>query len=200
MTSRLTCWRVPPCRTKVKLRLETAYGEWVERIPAWIKWATQVGPGRQAEEGRVLTDLSSAVGLVPTPQNLLRRQQAPKRIKGRIMVHVPYVRVACWHTQGRVCSAVWLRCVWQAWGEHAGWWAGPAALLRPACVYKTCCFPWRAQPHPCLLSQSSLRGMCTTLTTTTLAASSQDWTLPRRFPVPGVPLFVLWQNPSSFGM
>nr|BAF98234.1 starch branching enzyme II [Parachlorella kessleri] len=28
-------------RTKVKLRLETAYGEWVERIPAWIKWATQ---------------------------------------------------------------------------------------------------------------------------------------------------------------
>ncbi|PSC69001.1 starch branching enzyme isoform A [Micractinium conductrix] len=28
-------------RTKVKIRLETAYGEWVERIPAWIKWATQ---------------------------------------------------------------------------------------------------------------------------------------------------------------
>ncbi|KAL4441059.1 hypothetical protein ABPG77_010490 [Micractinium sp. CCAP 211/92] len=28
-------------RTKVKTRLETAYGEWVERIPAWIKWATQ---------------------------------------------------------------------------------------------------------------------------------------------------------------
>jgi hypothetical protein len=33
----------PPCRTKIKVRLETAYGEWVERIPAWIKWATQVG-------------------------------------------------------------------------------------------------------------------------------------------------------------
>jgi hypothetical protein len=31
-----------PHRTKVKARLETAYGEWVERIPAWIKWATQV--------------------------------------------------------------------------------------------------------------------------------------------------------------
>ena len=30
------------CRTKVKVRVETAYGEWVERIPAWIKWATQV--------------------------------------------------------------------------------------------------------------------------------------------------------------
>ena len=29
-------------RSKVKTRLETAYGEWVERIPAWIKWATQV--------------------------------------------------------------------------------------------------------------------------------------------------------------
>jgi hypothetical protein len=26
----------------VKARLETAYGEWVERIPAWIKWASQV--------------------------------------------------------------------------------------------------------------------------------------------------------------
>jgi hypothetical protein len=29
------------CRSKIKTRLETAYGEWVERIPAWIKWATQ---------------------------------------------------------------------------------------------------------------------------------------------------------------
>ena len=29
-------------RTKIKTRLETAYGEWVERIPAWISWATQV--------------------------------------------------------------------------------------------------------------------------------------------------------------
>ena len=40
----------PPARsTKVKTRLETAYGEWVERIPAWIKWATQVrAGGRQA--------------------------------------------------------------------------------------------------------------------------------------------------------
>lgn len=28
-------------RTKVKTRLETAYGEWVDRIPAWIVWATQ---------------------------------------------------------------------------------------------------------------------------------------------------------------
>ncbi len=28
-------------RTKIKCRLETAGGEWVERIPAWIKWATQ---------------------------------------------------------------------------------------------------------------------------------------------------------------
>eukprot|EP00891_Asterochloris_glomerata_P008249 jgi/Astpho2/8249/Aster-01334 len=27
--------------TKIKTRLETAYGELVERIPAWIKWATQ---------------------------------------------------------------------------------------------------------------------------------------------------------------
>ncbi len=26
----------------MKVRVETAYGEWVERIPAWIKWATQV--------------------------------------------------------------------------------------------------------------------------------------------------------------
>ena len=23
------------------MRLETSYGEWVERIPAWVKWATQ---------------------------------------------------------------------------------------------------------------------------------------------------------------
>ncbi|DBB05355.1 TPA: hypothetical protein ACH3X3_010575 [Trebouxia sp. C0006] len=30
-----------PHRTKIKTRLETAYGEWVERIPAWITWATQ---------------------------------------------------------------------------------------------------------------------------------------------------------------
>jgi 1,4-alpha-glucan branching enzyme len=28
-------------KTKVKARVETAYGEWVDRIPAWIKWATQ---------------------------------------------------------------------------------------------------------------------------------------------------------------
>ena len=26
----------------MKARVETAYGEWVERIPAWAKWATQV--------------------------------------------------------------------------------------------------------------------------------------------------------------
>ena len=26
----------------MKVRVETAYGEIVERIPAWIKWATQV--------------------------------------------------------------------------------------------------------------------------------------------------------------
>ncbi len=30
-----------PCRTKLKARIETADGSWVERIPAWIKWATQ---------------------------------------------------------------------------------------------------------------------------------------------------------------
>ena len=30
-----------PHRSKIKIRLETAYGEFVERIPAWIKWATQ---------------------------------------------------------------------------------------------------------------------------------------------------------------
>jgi 1,4-alpha-glucan branching enzyme len=30
-----------PHRTKIKTRIETAYGEWVERIPAWIRWATQ---------------------------------------------------------------------------------------------------------------------------------------------------------------
>jgi 1,4-alpha-glucan branching enzyme len=30
-----------PHRTKIKTRLETAHGEWVERIPAWVKWATQ---------------------------------------------------------------------------------------------------------------------------------------------------------------
>ena len=29
-----------PHRTKVKARVETAYGEWVERIPAWIKWVS----------------------------------------------------------------------------------------------------------------------------------------------------------------
>lgn len=28
-------------RTKIKARLETDGGQWVERIPAWIKWATQ---------------------------------------------------------------------------------------------------------------------------------------------------------------
>ena len=28
-------------RTKLKCRLETPDGQWVERIPAWIKWATQ---------------------------------------------------------------------------------------------------------------------------------------------------------------
>lgn len=28
-------------RTKVKCRIEGADGAWVERIPAWIKWATQ---------------------------------------------------------------------------------------------------------------------------------------------------------------
>ncbi len=35
-------WVFTVRRTKVKSRVETAYGEWVERIPAWIKWATQV--------------------------------------------------------------------------------------------------------------------------------------------------------------
>ncbi|KAK9791176.1 hypothetical protein WJX73_007550 [Symbiochloris irregularis] len=30
-----------PHRSRIKARLETAYGEWVERIPAWVKWATQ---------------------------------------------------------------------------------------------------------------------------------------------------------------
>ena len=29
------------CSSKVKCKLETCYGEWVERIPAWVKWATQ---------------------------------------------------------------------------------------------------------------------------------------------------------------
>lgn len=33
---------LPPSRTKIKCRLETPDGAWVERIPAWIKWATQV--------------------------------------------------------------------------------------------------------------------------------------------------------------
>jgi hypothetical protein len=32
----------PPNRTKVKCRVETINGSWVEKIPAWIKWATQV--------------------------------------------------------------------------------------------------------------------------------------------------------------
>uniref|UniRef100_A0A7R9V751 1,4-alpha-glucan branching enzyme n=1 Tax=Chlamydomonas euryale TaxID=1486919 RepID=A0A7R9V751_9CHLO len=32
---------VIPHRTKIKARVETASGEWAERIPAWIKWATQ---------------------------------------------------------------------------------------------------------------------------------------------------------------
>ena len=31
-----------PHRTKVKARVETAYGEWVERIPAWIKWVSMI--------------------------------------------------------------------------------------------------------------------------------------------------------------
>jgi 1,4-alpha-glucan branching enzyme len=30
-----------PHASKIKCRLETGYGEWVDRIPAWIKWATQ---------------------------------------------------------------------------------------------------------------------------------------------------------------
>lgn len=30
-----------PHRCKIKCRLETPDGQWVERIPAWIKWATQ---------------------------------------------------------------------------------------------------------------------------------------------------------------
>ncbi|GMH39251.1 hypothetical protein BSKO_07149 [Bryopsis sp. KO-2023] len=30
-----------PHRSKIKVRLETDAGQWVERIPAWIKWATQ---------------------------------------------------------------------------------------------------------------------------------------------------------------
>jgi len=30
-----------PHNSKIKCRLETGYGEWVDRIPAWIKWATQ---------------------------------------------------------------------------------------------------------------------------------------------------------------
>lgn len=32
---------VIPHRSKIKVRLETDGGQWVERIPAWIKWATQ---------------------------------------------------------------------------------------------------------------------------------------------------------------
>jgi len=37
----------------VKVRVETAYGETVERIPAWVKWATQVrapGPARRPRQ------------------------------------------------------------------------------------------------------------------------------------------------------
>ena len=29
------------CRCKLKARVQIADGSWVERIPAWIKWATQ---------------------------------------------------------------------------------------------------------------------------------------------------------------
>jgi hypothetical protein len=29
------------CRSKVKARVQLANGSWAERIPAWIKWATQ---------------------------------------------------------------------------------------------------------------------------------------------------------------
>ena len=45
MTWHSTAWYsidAAECRSKIKTRLETAYGEWVERIPAWITWATQV--------------------------------------------------------------------------------------------------------------------------------------------------------------
>lgn len=47
-----------PHRSKVKARLETAYGEWVERIPAWIKWATQVRLPRRVWERRSLHGLT----------------------------------------------------------------------------------------------------------------------------------------------
>ncbi|KDD75589.1 hypothetical protein H632_c603p0, partial [Helicosporidium sp. ATCC 50920] len=39
-----------PHRSRVKARLETAYGEWVDRIPAWIRWATQE-PGQIQFQG-----------------------------------------------------------------------------------------------------------------------------------------------------
>ena len=29
-----------PHGSRVKVRMETYDGEWIERIPAWIKWAT----------------------------------------------------------------------------------------------------------------------------------------------------------------
>lgn len=41
-----------PHRTKIKTRLETPDGQWVERIPAWVKWATQV---RRVERTRHTT-------------------------------------------------------------------------------------------------------------------------------------------------
>ena len=51
-------WFLTHCRTKIKTRLETAYGELVERIPAWITWATQVSLG-----GCKCTSLESGRGL-----------------------------------------------------------------------------------------------------------------------------------------
>lgn len=30
-----------PCRSKIKCRLECPDGFWVERIPAWARWAVQ---------------------------------------------------------------------------------------------------------------------------------------------------------------
>jgi hypothetical protein len=30
-----------PRRSKIKCRVETASGQWVDRIPAWVRWATQ---------------------------------------------------------------------------------------------------------------------------------------------------------------
>ena len=76
-------------RSKIKTRLETAYGEWVERIPAWIKWATQV-------RWRVLLVMLCIVASSLASRNIVCSSHHTTS-QGRPTIHRPHIPKSVTH-------------------------------------------------------------------------------------------------------